>query len=657
LLAISVLLGIHNGSFACPYGHQLRNYYIGAIVLLSVGIIHTAVTMLISMRGSIRDSHSRRHMNILLYLKFAILVPEAIWIIIATYWAFGFAYTCDRSVYWAARGAVICAWIVGFWMFVGILLVFDPLGSAEHRMKFGDTMAKKGSEYAITTNKPKNIVVWEQRCRCLCCCIAKGQDTDEAFSDVSKLVADFFKDIDLVPTDIAAGLMLVEQEQKLVTGDLSAVIVDAVPAGHADTTHAEAGVADVLPSVMTGGDRICMTVPQMAHYMNFALGSYGWPFFMYTHFTTGLFQLCAACRCCSCMRQDNQVYADNICQCHTAAIKRLTRIPDQDLIYISFHNKYREIPFYVAVDREFSSVVVSIRGTLSLQDALTDLSARGVPLHIDGVPDATCHDAMLDCAQYIRTQLEKKQLLEQAFSFLPEGSQLVIVGHSLGAGVAAILAVLLRPQYSNLTCFAYSPPGGLMSPSASRYTRDFVCSVIVGEDIIPRLGMPSMCDLKVKVLRALSESHMPKYKILATGCFRMLCSCVITSTETAQDHGEVAPLNRQRHRRYSVNNPLEEALKTAEEYQKEMVQSAWPMHPPGRILHIVEMEESRFCGEPQYTAVWAQPEDFASIIISRKMVLDHFPDVVLRALTQLNNRNFVPQACRVNSEACSSNRC
>lgn len=36
---------------------------------------------------------------------------------------------------------------------------------------------------------------------------------------------------------------------------------------------------------------------------------------------------------------------------------------------------------------------------------------------------------------------------------------LVITGHSLGAGVASVLAVLLKPKYKDLTCFAFSPPG------------------------------------------------------------------------------------------------------------------------------------------------------------------------------------------------------
>ena len=36
---------------------------------------------------------------------------------------------------------------------------------------------------------------------------------------------------------------------------------------------------------------------------------------------------------------------------------------------------------------------------------------------------------------------------------------LVITGHSLGAGVASVLALMLKPKYKDLMCYAYSPPG------------------------------------------------------------------------------------------------------------------------------------------------------------------------------------------------------
>ena len=75
---------------------------------------------------------------------------------------------------------------------------------------------------------------------------------------------------------------------------------------------------------------------------------------------------------------------------------------------------------------------------------------------------------MVQTARYIRDKLASERLLERAFSRAAgagagaAGYRLVLVGHSLGAGTAAILAILLRDQHPELRCFAYSPPGGLL---------------------------------------------------------------------------------------------------------------------------------------------------------------------------------------------------
>ena len=37
--------------------------------------------------------------------------------------------------------------------------------------------------------------------------------------------------------------------------------------------------------------------------------------------------------------------------------------------------------------------------------------------------------------------------------------RLVLSGHSLGAGAVSVLALLLRPAFPDLVCFAYSTPG------------------------------------------------------------------------------------------------------------------------------------------------------------------------------------------------------
>jgi sn1-specific diacylglycerol lipase len=89
---------------------------------------------------------------------------------------------------------------------------------------------------------------------------------------------------------------------------------------------------------------------------------------------------------------------------------------------------------------------------------------------------------MVQAAKYIHSRLENENLLSQAFSHSPQRGtqhfQLVIVGHSLGAGTAAILALLLRQQYpaENMHCYAYSPPGGLLRYiNAAYYDVFFFC--------------------------------------------------------------------------------------------------------------------------------------------------------------------------------------
>ena len=47
-------------------------------------------------------------------------------------------------------------------------------------------------------------------------------------------------------------------------------------------------------------------------------------------------------------------------------------------------------------------------------------------------------------------------------------------------------------------------------------------------------------------------------------------------------------------------------------------------------------------GEPDYAAVWCCPQTFNQIIIGRKMVFDHLPNVVDVALEQLVKKHFTP---------------
>lgn len=98
-----------------------------------------------------------------------------------------------------------------------------------------------------------------------------------------------------------------------------------------------------------------------------------------------------------------------------------------------------------------------------------------------------------------------------------EGSlQLVIVGHSLGAGVAALLALMLKPYFPGLQCYAFSPPGALVSRRLARAMESFVTSVFVGKDVICRLSIPSISSLLNEVLDVTARCKVSKPKLLGS---------------------------------------------------------------------------------------------------------------------------------------------
>ena len=57
------------------------------------------------------------------------------------------------------------------------------------------------------------------------------------------------------------------------------------------------------------------------------------------------------------------------------AILDTAGLAEADLVHCNFESRALGVlPYFVALDRETSSIVISVRGTMSLQDAVTDLN-------------------------------------------------------------------------------------------------------------------------------------------------------------------------------------------------------------------------------------------------------------------------------------------
>ncbi|XP_056912325.1 diacylglycerol lipase-beta isoform X1 [Takifugu flavidus] len=624
-----ILFTYHKGNFDCNGSAVLRTYLVGLLVVLGLIILSLCAIVYVSAQGTITNPGPRRSIPALVYLRALLYIPELVWASLGALWVSGDSRGCNPATVGAVISAVVASWIILLITGLGVVFVFDPLGDSRHQppamepLGVQDMESNRASQF-FSTARSLAVKVWESRLRLLCCCLPQDESQRAAFSSIAQLFSKFFSDTDLVPSDIAAGLALLHQDQdKMERSRDPETIVEHSPSSPIE-------------------EDLEVELEKAAHYMQFAAAAYGWPLYIYSNLFTGPCKLCGDC--CKSSGADYDIIGGDHLGCHFNSILQTTGLQYRDFVYVSFHNQIYEIPFFVALDHKREAVLVAVRGTLSLKDVLTDLSAECENLPVEGVPGACyAHKGISQAAGYIYKKLVNDGILNQALSIVPE-YKLVITGHSLGAGTASVLAILLRTSFPTLQCYAFSPPGGLLSKALADYSKDFVVSVVLGKDLVPRLSIPNMEDLKRRILKIVSNCNKPKYRILIQGLWYELFGGDPNDLPTEMD-------NR---REEVLSQPLlgEESLiiRHSSSYQSLGSDDSpahtavhLPLFLPGRVLYITEDGPSRrpCFSKPRYRADWSDEMAFRSILISPRMLVDHMPDCVLRALnTLISNRPF-----------------
>ncbi|XP_050083818.1 diacylglycerol lipase-alpha isoform X2 [Anopheles aquasalis] len=673
LVLLVVALSFHvDHSSECQ--RQLWHLQIGYMVLLAVCMAVECAICVISMRGSILDTERRASMQYLLYGRLLLMLLEIGALTLGIIWLrdnYAGCPTAEPKEVMLA--AVTCNLFVVFSMVATIWCTFDPAGRSWVKMKkYQRSMRESESRFnykrsgSRSRNWRQRKVIrayqdsWDHRCRLLFCCMGNSDRSRNSFTDIARLLSDFFRDLDVVPSDVVAGLVLLRKFQKLERE----VIVRQQKNG----THKFLSGVPITASTkflalndVTDYDHFQSVI----RYMYFAQGAYGWPMYLMSHSSTGVCQLASELRYCFCRRNTVDVVDDNCCFCNYAALKKMLELGEVEVIYATYHVDIGETPFFVAIDYSCSKIVVSIRGTLSMKDVLTDLNAEGEPLPLNPPrEDWLGHKGMVQAALYIKRKLEEENLIQRALAHNAErGTQhfgLVLVGHSLGAGTAAILAILLKQEYEVLHCYSYSPPGGLLSMPAVEYSKSFITSVVVGKDVVPRIGLYQMEALRADLINAIQRSIDPKWKTIA--CSVICCCCGPEPTSVMMMSTEDSNVQRYKQDRNSARqstvHPNDNSIALTLHH---------PLYPPGRIIHIVRhhpVQEDQILKkrEPVYQAIWADNTDFDEVLISPVMIQDHMPDKVLAALEkvvasagpQKPHRQFANAAGASSSEARAS---
>ncbi|KAI9737846.1 MAG: hypothetical protein M1834_009215 [Cirrosporium novae-zelandiae] len=208
---------------------------------------------------------------------------------------------------------------------------------------------------------------------------------------------------------------------------------------------------------------------------------------------------------------------------------------------------------YVSLDHESKAVVLTCRGTLGFEDVLTDMMCDYDHIHWRG-NTYTVHKGMHASA---RRLLEGKggrvvATIKAALEEFPDYG-LVLCGHSLGGGVAALLAILISepgPQGSGdafvtsfqpadlpllltadvsvesteqptritlppnrpIHVFAYGPPA-TVSPLLRQATRGLITTIINGEDIVPYLSLGTLRDFQAVALAFKTDDSGAKSEV------------------------------------------------------------------------------------------------------------------------------------------------
>lgn len=609
-------------TWSCQLGGELvRVYLLGEIAFLAVSILFMLIIIKLSSKGSIMETHARKYVEPLLTVKILFLLPEISWNILGSLWLFGPYVKCDYEHYTmnVTQALVVFDWILIGLAILGLLVIFDPLGSLSNK------------HLENTDEHGKILKIWQRRFKFLWW-MRKDENCSVTFQYVAGLLTTLFRGTDLIPSDIMAGFILLRVQQKRETHELRQRNSLPVP----KYTSNAAVVFKNAPS--------WMTLKNASHFMKLSIACYGWLLAMYLHIYTGWFRVLSNMTCCACFRRKRiPITGDNCCHCYLAGIKSLSDISTDDILYASFKNYLCEIPFCVIIDKETNNIVIIIRGSLSLRDVITDITADSEVFICEGVPlNAQAHRSMITAARVILKQLYGNKVLERAFNTYPHYN-LVLTGHSLGAGISILLAFLLRPQYPSLKVYAFATPAGLLSRELARITEEFVFTVGVGDDFVMRLSVESTENLRTSLLRVLHACRLPKYRVVLNGLGYMLFSIPEKDLEKTWNisiidtiSGETPLLNNRDLNSIEENRIYERDI-TKRRYSKVK------LYTGGRILHIVRCKpkssenESKKQNkeEKKFEMRWAQPEEFTELLVMPRMLLDHLPENIDEAITTL----------------------
>lgn len=621
-----------------------------SVVLLDICnlliVLFTMITIFLSLRGGVFEPSKRKYVPTCMYGVTSTIIALFILTLICAVFIWGLRQLrgCTREILLIELAVILDICLFSFY-FLLLLTAFDPSGRKRYE------------------ELDKYSKVWWKRLRILCCgcCRTRGGDYKEdtethAFNAAASILAQCFRAYDVVPSDIAAGVLLLHGYQSLSLRSHALQVTQSI------------GISPATPGISSRKsffyvddcdrrERLTLQSarsPPLTHeerellhmfrqYSRFYLASYGLLLRNYTHCCLGNCEVLGHDPLTCCRKHPGQHYGKCFsCDLTTAVL--VAKLKEEDILVSHWEADIFKPVYYVAYDRETNAIVVAIRGTTSLADCVTDISALPTIIPLCCTPkgssseDYFVHGGMYESAKYVLESILEHGIISQLVdsSSSKNTCKLIILGHSLGAGVALILSILIWSSYrelrSRIFCLAYSPPGGLLSEATLEYCSSFTCGCFCGQDMITRLAQHTFDRFREELFDVLTASKYPK-AFLFLNCFRTtrLALPFHPGSSHALPEGISSEALAFREKlRLSAVNPGYEPKK---------------LYPCKRLIHLRKMVErksrkNRFFTHKEdiYVPVLEGPEDVQALIASPTMFSDHFPDFLMDVLHDVCKR-------------------
>ncbi len=190
------------------------------------------IILSISARGTVMHTKPRRSLIVFLLIRYILYMFEAVILSVCTYAVYSPDVTdeleCDAyhsGPLKFAHGVVITLWVTIAIYFIGFLIFCDPAGCCAPGML--EEMGFLDNEKQLEKRKKQNKEVVHhgstidhrrilRKFNALCCCFVGGgqRSRSVALQDVARAFHTVFTDTDVVLTDIVAGMILVNKDQK-----------------------------------------------------------------------------------------------------------------------------------------------------------------------------------------------------------------------------------------------------------------------------------------------------------------------------------------------------------------------------------------------------------------------------------------------------------